>query len=80
MSMLSPGRASGRRPRGAVRGCMATARVLGKLRRDTRGAVATEYGLLVVLAVIAVMLAISALGQTNYDIWRNVAAKVTAAT
>lgn len=59
---------------------MAWCRLAGKLMRDRRGATAIEYGLIVALVVMAVMLAIAALGQANYEIWSNVASKVIKAS
>ena len=52
-------------------------RRLIKLIRNVRGATAIEYGLIVALIVIVVMVGISALGGTNGGIWGNTADKVS---
>ncbi len=59
---------------------MAWRGIAGKLIRDRRGAVAVEYGFLIALIVIGIILAIRGVGRANLDVWTNVAAKITAAT
>jgi pilus assembly protein Flp/PilA len=54
-------------------------RRLIKLIRNARGATAIEYGLIVALIVIVVMVGISALGSSNGSIWGNTADKVSTA-
>ncbi|WP_404712811.1 Flp family type IVb pilin [Sphingomonas sp. MMS24-J13] len=49
---------------------------IGKLARDTRGATAIEYGLIVALLVIVIVAGVSALGGATGDMWSNMAAKV----
>jgi len=51
-------------------------RRLIKLIRNVRGATAIEYGLIVALIVIVVMVGISALGSSNGSIWGSTADKV----
>ncbi len=48
----------------------------GALLRDTRGATAIEYGLIVALIVLAMMGALSLFGQTAIDKWEYVSEKV----
>lgn len=42
------------------------------LRRDSRGATAVEYGLIVALIVIAMIAALRHLAERNTAIWNNV--------
>jgi pilus assembly protein Flp/PilA len=58
---------------------MTTIRLLGKLRRDSRGGTAIEYGLILALVVLAIMAALVAFAGASTDIWSNVSAKVIAA-
>ena len=51
-------------------------RRLIKLMADTRGATAIEYGLIVALIVIAIVVAISSLGGSNGSLWGNMTDKV----
>ena len=51
-------------------------RRLIKLMVDVRGATAIEYGLIVALIVIAVVVAISSLGGSNGILWGNLTDKV----
>lgn len=55
-------------------------RVIGKLIRDTRGATAIEYGLILALLVIAILSGVAALGGATGNMWGNMTAKVVAAT
>ncbi len=48
-----------------------------KFVRNRRGATAIEYGLIVALIVIAIVVAISTLGGSNGDIWGNMTNKVS---
>lgn len=52
-------------------------RAFGKLLRDTRGATAVEYGLILALIVLALMAALLEFARTSVEIWDNVAEKVT---
>lgn len=57
-------------------------RLIGRLTpavRDSRGATAVEYGLIVALIVIAMIAALKQVASANTDIWRNVSDKVTRA-
>ena len=47
-----------------------------KLMADVRGATAIEYGLIVSLIVIAIVVGISALGSSNGGAWGNLSNKV----
>jgi len=51
-------------------------RRLIKLMADVRGATAIEYGLIVSLIVIAIVVGISALGSSNGGAWGNLSNKV----
>ena len=53
---------------------------LGKLLRDTRGATAIEYGLIVALIVIAMMAALQGVANENTGLWAVVKQKVTSAS
>ncbi|MET0269775.1 MAG: Flp family type IVb pilin [Sphingomonas sp.] len=55
---------------------MAVVRAIGKAGRDTRGAVAVEYGFLAALIVIAILFALMSLGSANLDVWTNVTDKI----
>ena len=50
-------------------------RRLIKLMADVRGATAIEYGLIVALIVIAIVIAISTVGGGAHDIWTNLSNK-----
>ena len=50
-------------------------RCLIKLIGNERGATAIEYGLIVALIVIAIVIAISTVGGGAHDIWANVSNK-----
>jgi pilus assembly protein Flp/PilA len=47
--------------------------------RDPRGATAVEYGLIVAMIVIVMVVALKQVANANTDIWRNVSEKVSAA-
>ncbi|PZU10226.1 Flp family type IVb pilin [Sphingomonas sp.] len=51
-----------------------------KLWRDSRGATAIEYGLIVSLVVIAIVAGISSVGGATGGLWGNMANKVAAVT
>ena len=51
-----------------------------KLLRDTRGATAIEYGLIVALIVIAMMAALQGVANENTGLWAIVKQKVTTAS
>ena len=53
---------------------------VGKLLRDTRGATAIEYGLIVSLIVIAMMAALQGVANENTGLWAIVRQKVTGAS
>ena len=50
------------------------------LLRDTRGATAIEYGLIVALIVIAMMAALQGVANENTGLWATVKQKVTTAS
>lgn len=56
------------------------AKLFRTLWRDSRGATAIEYGLIVALIVIAIVAAISSVGGGAHSIWGNMANKVAAVT
>lgn len=49
-----------------------------RLLRDTRGATAIEYGLIVALVVIAILVSIQSVANENTGIWAVVTSNVTA--
>lgn len=49
-----------------------------KLLRDTRGATAIEYGLIVALIVIAMIVALQGVADENTGLWARVTQKVSA--
>ena len=53
---------------------------LKKLGRDTSGATAVEYGLILALIFLAMVSGISAFGQNTISMWTNVKTSVAAAT
>jgi pilus assembly protein Flp/PilA len=55
------------------------ARLGRKLWRDSRGATAIEYGLIVSLIVIAIVAGISKVGGATGNLWGNISTKATAA-
>ena len=54
-------------------------RLLRSLWRDQRGGTAIEYGMILALIVIGLIVAIAALGKTTSDLWNGVALNVTQA-
>lgn len=57
-------------------------RVIARLTpalRDARGATAVEYGLIIALIVIVMIVALKQVANANTDMWRNVSDKVVAA-
>lgn len=58
-------------------------RLAGRLKplvRTTRGATAVEYGLIVALIVIVMVVALKQVANANTNMWRNVSDKVVAAS
>ncbi len=53
--------------------------LLRALARDTRGATAVEYGLIVALIFIAVTAAIGNAAGATINMWTNIAARVVSA-
>ncbi len=53
--------------------------VLRRLTRDSRGATAIEYGLIVSLIVIAAMASIVSVADVTTGMWNNVSAEVISA-
>ncbi|MCA0902499.1 Flp family type IVb pilin [Qipengyuania aquimaris] len=53
---------------------------LKKLGRDTEGATAVEYGLILALIFLSMIGAVSSFGQTTIDMWNRVATTISAAT
>ena len=51
---------------------------IGKLLRDTRGATAIEYGLIVSLIVIAIIVAVQGVADETNGLWAFVTSNVTA--
>lgn len=54
-------------------------RLVSTLCRDRKAATAVEYGFILALIVIAIMLALIELGATTTSLWTNVSTKVQAA-
>ena len=50
-----------------------------RLLRDRKGATAIEYGLILAVVVLAMMVALVEFADTTIDLWNNVADKVTKA-
>jgi pilus assembly protein Flp/PilA len=55
-------------------------RLMRRIFRDRRGATAVEYGLILALIVIAMLLALSSLAQETNDKWNYVSSKVNEAS
>ena len=53
--------------------------VMLRLIRDSRGATAVEYGLIVTLIVIAMIASLQFLANTTTGLWNNVSTKVATA-
>ncbi|MEA1084925.1 MAG: Flp family type IVb pilin [Sphingomonas sp.] len=51
-------------------------RTAADLRRDSRGATAVEYGLIVALIVIVMIVALKQVARANTDVWQQVSTKV----
>ena len=51
-------------------------RLLDKLRHDNRGATAVEYGLIVSLIVVALVVGVNSLGGGTMALWGNVRDRV----
>ena len=56
---------------------MVGGQLLQKLLRDTRGATAIEYGLIVSLIVIAIIVAVQGVADETNGLWAFVTSKVT---
>lgn len=54
-------------------------RTITRVWRDPRAATAIEYGLILALVVIAIFVGVTALGNSNTDLWNKVATRVTRA-
>lgn len=54
--------------------------VMERLLRDTRGATAIEYGLIIACVVIAMIVALSNFAATSIDMWDDVSNRVVAAS
>ncbi|MES3151132.1 Flp family type IVb pilin [Sphingomonas faeni] len=54
-------------------------RTIFRVWRDTRGATAIEYGLIIALVVLALIVGLTALANTTVGMWGNVNDKVAAA-
>ncbi len=52
-------------------------RLLRSLKRDVRGATAIEYGLIIAMVVLAIMVAVNTVATKTNNMWINVANKVT---
>ena len=53
-------------------------RLVSTLVRDRKAATAVEYGFILALIVIAIMMAIIELGSTTTSMWTNISTKVQA--
>lgn len=54
-------------------------RFLARLGRDSNGATAIEYGLILALIFVAILGGVSALGGGTAGAWGNIANRITAA-
>ncbi|MFS0738763.1 Flp family type IVb pilin [Sphingomonas sp. 1P06PA] len=54
--------------------------VLKRLLRDTRGATAIEYGLIIACVVIAIIVALGNFAGTAIDMWDDISVKVVTAS
>lgn len=63
-------------PRRPSRTKQPRARALKRLMRDTRGATAVEYGLIVAVVVIAMMVSFISVAEVTKDMWHNISTKV----
>ncbi len=54
--------------------------MLRNLQRDICGATALEYGFMLCLIVMAMIVGMTALGQETSGLWNNVASQVASAT
>ena len=54
-------------------------RAFRRFIRDARGGTAIEYGFIVAMVVIVIVVSIRAVGSGNGGIWSNMTAKVVAA-
>lgn len=66
-----------RRPPSRTNPSLAT--LLWRLARDQRGTTAIEYGLIIAVIVIAMMVSFMAVADTTKTMWNNVSTKVTQA-
>lgn len=55
------------------------ARLIGRIVRDQRGGTAMEYGLILSLVVLCMLVALIQLAGTTTGMWNSISAKVTAA-
>ena len=53
---------------------------LRRLKRDTEGATAVEYGLILALVFLAMLAAVQALGGQSTTMWTHIASSVTNAS
>ena len=53
--------------------------ILARLLRDTRGATAVEYGLILAMIVLAMFGALQSVGTQTGSMWSNISSKVLAA-
>ena len=54
-----------------------TLRGMRSMWRDRRGGTAIEYGLIMALVVVVIIVSVAQLGKTTTDMWNGVAANVT---
>jgi pilus assembly protein Flp/PilA len=52
--------------------------LLRRLRRDRKGATAIEYGLILALICVAIMLSVLEVAKTSVNMWNNIASTVAA--
>lgn len=71
---LTAGRACGTLP-GELQGSMPMFRSLSDLRDDTLGATAVEYGMILALVVLVVIIAIDGLATETVSMWDDVSSK-----
>ena len=56
--------------------CRGVCATLGRVMRDPRGATAVEYGFIIALVVLAMMVALTDLADTTVNLWGNIGDKV----
>jgi pilus assembly protein Flp/PilA len=53
-------------------------KLMRRLRRDRKGATAIEYGLILALIAVAIMVSVLEVAKTSVGMWNNIASTVAA--